>query len=197
MTDHSEVATALAAALSAAESVPRTLAALRAETREGLDVVGHTVTRLEARLDELSEDAQAVHGVLRDMSVAYQTLSDEHYARHVIDPIARVLMPLVDMTYVVKTDETEFIEGVRAQLLEALAHFGILPICPRAGAEFERASMKPGGTVRTSKRDEDETVASVSRLGFRRDTHVLRAATVTLRRFDATVPAHLTERRTT
>jgi molecular chaperone GrpE (heat shock protein) len=195
MTESTDVGGVIAAALSAAETTPRLLAGVRVEQRERFETLESRMTQLNDRLEGVFEEVRGVHGVLRDMLASHQALSEEHYRRHVLDPIVRVFAPLVDMTYAVRTEETELVEGIRLQLLEVLAHFDIAPICPRTGSAFERESMKPDSSVRTSIRAEDETVASVTKIGFRRASRVLRPATVTVRRFDPTFSAHLAERR--
>lgn len=106
-------------------------------------------------------------------------LTEDHYRRHVLDPIARQLLPLIDHLREACANRGSasvrtLLTGIQTQLLDLLASHGIEAIESCPGEPFDPAFMRPVRKVPTFQADQDRTVARVLQVGFRRGDAVIR-----------------------
>jgi len=107
-------------------------------------------------------------------------LAEEHYASHVIDPVCRQLFPLVDFIQDAvrgascEPGARQHLSALQDQILELLQNLGVDSVASVEGERFDPASMHPVRRLETDDSQLHGRVAEVVRLGFRRDTSVLR-----------------------
>lgn len=176
----------LADALKTIECMPADLSTLCRELRGQHDTLRLIVDDLNARLQSVEEGVSSLATSVTAMTRHQERLSDEHYQRHVLDPVVGSLFPLVDLTFSVRDEDSEFVTGLRRQLIDTLERLGMNALAPHPGEEFCASTMKPCRTLPTPDAHRDQTVCHVNRLGFRRGRRVLRPAHVTVLRYEPT-----------
>jgi molecular chaperone GrpE (heat shock protein) len=119
-------------------------------------------------------------------------LSQQHYQKHIIEPMVRSLFPVLDMIEDIKRSSqqpeypkdsaiSEVIDCVGEYIRQFLASYGIDSIEHEYGAAFEPQVMKPVKLILTEKVNLDRRVAKCLQAGFRlKDTEVLRLESVAL-----------------
>jgi len=117
-------------------------------------------------------------------------LSQQHFDRHVIEPLARQVFPLIDVLSEsgsrCQCDQgcEDHSEAFQAELLDLLASYGIEPIHAASGSAFDAKTMQPACFMNTDQLSRDMTVKDIVRLGFRREDRILRPVMVDLYRFE-------------
>jgi len=115
-------------------------------------------------------------------------LSQQHYDRHVVEPLTRRVFPLIDMLSDASKNNDgqhlDILEAIQADLHELLAGYGVEPIFVSVGDIFDAKTMQPVHFVPTHRVTKDKTVEFMVRPGFRREERVLRVAMVGLYRFE-------------
>lgn len=135
----------------------------------------------ETRLEFIAARSEYLDSVSRQQEM----LTDEHIRAHVIDPIARQLLPIIDLCATQDASAPDAtgataLQGVQRQLLGILASLGIEPIEARVGSPFDAKSMRPTRTVETDDESMDQLILSVLQLGFRHGSQLLRPVSVSV-----------------
>ena len=167
-----------------------------AHLKEAQSLQGRSIQSLERFTLKQTEAVEALYGkqdCLEQTSRQQTLLSEQHYQEHVIEPLARRVFPLVDILSeavsgssgkLVSTARSDLFEALTANMFELLADYGVEPIKVAAGSPFDAKIMKPVRFVPTYRSEDDKTVESMVRLGFRRDELILRPAAVSIYRFE-------------
>ncbi len=167
-----------------------------AQMEEAQALQGRSLQRSEGSIQKLTQGIEAFYQrqqCLDQASERFSLLSQEHYDRHVIEPLTRRVFPLLDMLTEVSSNNSEgqtadvdceLSEALAADLYELLAGYGVEPVVVTAGSVFDGKTMQPVHSVRTYRPTEDKTVQSMVRPGFRRDEQILRPAMVSIYRFE-------------
>ena len=164
--------------------------------QEAQSLQGRSLQKLEGSVLKLTEAVEALYGkqdCLEQTSRQQTLLSEQHYQRHIIEPLVRRVFPLIDMLLEATSgsdgqphpnDQLDLLEALKAELHELLAGYGVEPIRATAGSVFEAKTMAPARLVPTYRQENDKMVESMLRLGFRRGEQILRAAMVSIYRFE-------------
>lgn len=167
-----------------------------AQLEEAQALQGQSLQRSEGLVQEIITGMEAFYRRQQCMdraSESLSTLSQQHYRRHIIDPLVRRIFPLVDMLAEASPkgdgeqamgNESDVLEAFAADLCELLAGYGVEPIPVAAGSAFDPKTMQPVRFVPTLRPKDDKTVEAVARQGFRCDDRILRSAMVSIYRFD-------------
>ena len=117
-------------------------------------------------------------------------LSEQHYDRHIIEPLARRIFPLIDLLSENisrcpgGSSSSDTFEAVKAELIDLLANYGVEPVEVVSGSAFDAKIMQPVSFTDTDKLKKNMTIKAVVRLGFRRDERIVRPVMVDVYRFE-------------
>ena len=140
-----------------------------------LQVLKQVERQVEAQSSLLEALAQQQTLLLENASEQQKALTDEHYSRHIVEPLARGLFPLVDLTMRFQSGASaELARAMRSSLIDQLARLGVDRIPGRPGQVVSRQTMRATKLVPTAKRSQHQTIVEIKRLGFWRDQRVLR-----------------------
>ena len=150
---------------------------------------------LSPKIDGIEAGLKALcdrNDLLEHASQHQAQLTDQHYRDHVVGPVVRQIIPLVDMTEeALPASESEdgpdsaspLIRGIRDDLQEALARLGVEQFRSPPGSSFDPKCMQPVRFEQTANQSQDRTVAEVVRAGYLMDQKVLRPASVAIYQF--------------
>ena len=152
---------------------------------------GQTLQESEGSIQKLTQGIEAFYQrqqCVEQASERLSLLSQQHYDRHVIEPLTRRVFPLMDMLSEASQNSEEqhsdILEAVQADLHELLAGYGVEPISVSAGGAFDAKTMQPVQLIPTHRKTEDKAIQSMIRPGFRCDKRILRPAMVVMYRFE-------------
>jgi len=145
------------------------------------------VLRLLSSLAESVGDLHRRQDSLEEAGRREEKLSEEFFSHHVIVPLAKGLFSTVDLVAQHSRNREQscsgtpaLLQGIKAQLLSALGNLKIETLIAKPGDTFDPSWMQPVETLDARSGDRGGTVASLVRLGFKRGTHLLRPAGVTV-----------------
>jgi molecular chaperone GrpE (heat shock protein) len=153
---------------------------------------------------QVSQCVQSVQDVARCVEQLYQRqeclenagrqqamLTEQHYENHVIEPLARQLFPIVDLTERALSVGAggqcschDVLEATRSQTLELLAYYSIAPFLATLGCPLDAKIMYPAEMRPTADPSADRTIAANIRCGFRRGQRILRPLHVAIYRLE-------------
>lgn len=146
---------------------------------------------LDGRVQDLVSQSQ----LLEKASQERRQLSQEHYQHHVIEPMVRLLFPIVDVLEKAKgikgansiyIDKVQWaaIEQIQVYVNQFLGAHDITIVKSRSGARFNPKIMKPVQCVACRDSDRDSCVVESLQSGFIHGTgRVLRFESVALYRY--------------
>jgi len=150
---------------------------------------------LSPKIDGIEGGLKALcdrNDLLEHASQHQAQLTDQHYRDHVVGPVARQIIPLVDMTEEVLSasesgedsdSASPLIRGIRDDLQEALDRLGVEQFRSPPGSSFDPKCMQPVRFEQTAILSQDRTVAENVRAGYLMDLKVLRPASVAIYQF--------------
>ncbi len=187
-------------------AVPQVLEQIRQSIEQQRDLIarlektqamhGRDIQRLDGSVRKINSDMEAFYqrqNCMEQASERLTLLSQEHYQQHVLDPLARRILQLLDTVDEASSkggaqqgnnEESDICRAFRANLLELLANYGIEQISADQGSVFDPKVMRPVRFAPTDCGQRDKTVESVVRHGYVSDSRVLRPAMVSIYRFD-------------
>ena len=159
------------------------------------------VEQIHREIERQNEALEALcsrQDLLEHASRQQAQLTDQHYRDHVIAPVARQLLPLIDLADDVLVSRKakngngsvdSLLRAIRSHLLDALIRLGIESYGCTPGSAFDPKHMRPLRTEPTQECHQDRTVAAQLRSGFRVDQQILRPAGVAVYRYAPAVVA--------
>lgn len=163
----------------------------RIEEAQGL--YGSSVRELEGSHRRQAQALEAFYqqqSCMEEASRQQTLLSQQHFDRHIIEPLARRIFPLIDMISEHisgsrnHANPSDAFEAAKAELVDLLESYGVELVHVVAGSDFDATTMKPVSFTHTNQPHMNRIVKTVVRPGFRRDERVLRSAMVDLYRFE-------------
>lgn len=170
------------------------LAPLPSQLQE-LTATSEEIRRTQAALDHKMESLIAQNTLLEKASQEHARLSAEHYRQCIIDPMVRLLFPVIDVIdRTVRQGREEqgqasdlpwsVFEQLQVYLAQFLSFYDIKAVRHAPQSSFDPKVMKPVGFVACQDQEKDGYVARSLQAGFTRGTNgVLRFETVTLYRY--------------
>lgn len=156
--------------------------------------------RMQRAVDLKIEGLVAQNRLLERASREHAQLSEEHYRQHVIEPMARMLLPAIDVIdRTVRQNHEEagqagdfpwsLFEQVQVYLAQFLSFYDIKAVRHAPGSSFDPKVMNPAGFVACHEKGRDGHVAKSLQPGLRRGIDsVLRFETVILYRYETSSP---------
>jgi len=140
---------------------------------------------------QLLENTVSANDLLEKAGQANLLLGRQHYEKHIIEPMLRSLLPVVDIIVDSRKhnkncscNSANVINSIYSQLLQFLSSYGIEIFTHSTGDKFDPQGMKPIKWEFTSEASLDNSVARSLQAGFRLDqTRILRMETVSLFKF--------------
>lgn len=177
---------------------PETLSAIQDKVNglaERLDGIEHHLAGHGRRLEQFEqiqrEQTQAVRalyekqGLLEEASRQNARLTDEHYAEHIVLPLAHQLAELLALTEgCLENGAAADRDALTAGVFDLLGRYGVEPMTAAEGDQFDPALMQPFVRVPTSDHRLDRVVHSMIRRGFRYGRRILRPVSVRLYRYE-------------
>ena len=143
--------------------------------------VVYSMEGLQKHLEKLGHDQEVLSRTLETQ----QTLSPQFYDHQIIEPMARGLFPVVDMIHgtLEISDSQRFsdlVKGIKTQLSEFLATFGIEHFRHKTEQRFDPKVMKPLKRITTYDRRLDGLIAESLQCGFKNSDRLLRLESVSI-----------------
>ena len=137
---------------------------------------------------QLIENTISANALLEKAGQTSLLLGKEHYEMHIIEPMVRSLLPVVDIiedfrkhNQIYSSDAVCVINSIYSQVIQFVSNYGIEIFSHSRGDIFDPCSMKPIKLELTSDASLNKTVAKSLQAGFRfEQTRILRMETVSL-----------------
>ena len=137
---------------------------------------------------QLIENTVSANELLENAGQTNLLLGKEHYEVHIIEPMLRSLLPVVDIiedsrkhNNFCHCSSTKVLDSIYSQVLQFLAGYGVEMFKHQPGDKFDPKNMKPIKWEFTSDASLNNTVAKSLQAGFRfEQTRILRMETVSL-----------------
>ncbi len=157
--------------------------------------IAYAFEDIRNRLDASSSHVE----LLENANRTNRLLGEQFYEERIIGPMVRGLFPIMDLVCdaMRRSDsDLQCLSGLRAQLEQFLAGYGIEAFSHEARSPFDPKIMKPLQTAVTCELDLDGLVAKSLQCGFRNPERIWRLETVSLYKFEKplTKPSAQSER---
>jgi molecular chaperone GrpE (heat shock protein) len=155
--------------------------------------VVYSMDGLKKDLEKLGHDQDVLSRTLETQ----QTLSPQLYDHQIIEPMVRGLFPVVDMiqgTLRISDSQrfSDLVKGIKTQLSQFLATFGIELFCHKTEQRFDPKVMKPLKRITTYDRGLDGLIAESLQCGFKNSDRLLRLESVSIYQYQPTIMKEMT-----
>lgn len=182
-------------------TVPRILETIR----QSLTDQERRLAQLEKLLTIHAQSNQALEGSIKSLTAGMEAfyqrqqcleqasqrltqLSQQHYEHHIIEPLSRSILSVVDMLRDASKNsngqKSDLVEAIEASLHELLAAYGIKKISVAIGSDFDAKIMQPVRMIGVCQQRYDKKVEAVIRHGYRCNERILRPSMVSIYRFE-------------
>lgn len=169
--------------------------------------ITHQLNQIQTRQQQFAYNFESIGDYLKKNSsnskllenavTASQVLTDEHYQKHIIEPMAYSLFAVIDIIEDSRRSSSnvtncDLLDAIKSQLLQFFVGYDIKIIQHKKDSNFDPKLMKPVNIVPTEDKKLDGYVAISLQPGFCWKNKLLRAESVSLYKYE-TVNVNLIE----